>query len=349
MKKSPFLSNPDLDLSGKTVLVRIDCDEDLRQQGEELIVDEDFRLKTAIPTIQVLEEKGVKKIILCGHLGRPDGKPVSELSLEPISNWFTQNFKLCPLVTFDNIDQENTNLVLLENLRFHPGERQAGKDFTQKLASLADVYVNDTFATSHRDHASITKVPQILPGLLGLRFELELRTLDDLIEDPDRPLVFVIGGSKADKVSYLDFLQDWTDTTLVGGKLPVDIKKQSIDYDPAKINVAILNDQKLDISKETISIWEGIIDKAATIVWAGPLGKYEQEPNHKGTQKIMQAIIQSSACKIAGGGDTHRLISRSDVWKEFDFVSVGGGALLTFLKDQSLLGLEAVLSSPEVS
>ncbi len=348
MKKTPYLSDPDLDLSGKTALVRIDCDEDLRKQGEELIVDEDFRLKTAVPTLEVLKEKGVEKIILCGHIGRPGGQPDSELSLEPISNWFTQNYKLCPLVTLDNIDQENSSLVLLENLRFHPGERQADKDFTQKLASLADVYVNDTFATSHRDHASITKVPQILPGLLGLRFELELRTLDNLIEDPDRPLVFVIGGSKADKVSYLDFLQDWADITLVGGKLPVDIKKQAIDYDPAKINVAKLNEQKLDINKETINTWEGIIDKAASIAWAGPLGKYEQAPNHKGTEKIMQAIIQSSAYKIAGGGDTHRLISRADAWQEFDFVSVGGGALLTFLKDQTLFGLEAVLSSPEV-
>lgn len=345
MNSFPFLSNPHLDLSGQTALVRIDCDEDLRQQGEELVVDEDFRLKTALPTIKELQHKNIKRIILCGHMGRPDGQVQADLSLEPISTWFTQNYQTCPLVTLENIKQTNAPLVLLENLRFHSGERNKDPDFIDKLASLADIYVNDTFATSHRDHASITGLPEKLPGLLGLRFELELRTLDDLFESPKRPLVFILGGSKPGKLTYLDFLQDWVDTTLVGGKLPVDIKEKGLSFDTDKIQLGQLNKQKLDITPQTVKKWQKIIATAATIVWAGPLGKYEQEPHQKGTYQIMEAIIKSSAYKLAGGGDTHRLISRADLWDQFDFVSVGGGALLTFLKNQTLIGLDSVLSS----
>ncbi|MFH1561465.1 MAG: phosphoglycerate kinase [Patescibacteria group bacterium] len=322
MTTSRYLSETNFDFSNKTVLVRIDCDVDLRKEKRTWLVDEDFRLKAVLPTIHFLQEKQVKKIILLGHLGRPKGKVVKELSLKPVADWFAK---------------QKVKVDLFENLRFSPKEQENDLGFTKKLAKGADVFVNDALAVSHRRDASIVGLPKILPSFLGLRFESEIKVLSWIRKSIPRPLVFVLGGSKSDKVDYLKFLSDFADYLLVGGKLPL-----LTDYKNKKMILAKLSKNKRDLSSESIEEFKKVINLAKGIIWAGPMGVYEEEENQKGTFEVAKAITKSQAFKVACGGDTHRVISRLNIWDRFDFVSVGGGATLQFLQKQTLPGIEAI-------
>lgn len=328
LKSQNFLSSSGFDFKDKVVLLRIDADVDLKKQGGKLVVDEDFRLKSSLPTIHFLESAGAKKIIILSHLGRPDGKHVSELSLKPITDWFKTN---------------NEEVEVLENLRFDSREEANDPKFAKKLASLGDVFVNDAFGASHRDHVSIVGLPKLLPSFLGLRFEAEIKMLTYLLKRAKRPLVFVLGGSKKDKLSYLDFLADWADKLLIGGKLPLLIQNLKLATRNPKFIIAELNNNQKDINDKTIKEFKKVINQAATIIWAGPMGVYEEEENRQGTTEIIKAIVNSSAgWRIAGGGDTHRVLSWVNLWQKFDFVSVGGGAMLQFLKDKNLPGIKAI-------
>ncbi|MBU2591845.1 MAG: phosphoglycerate kinase [Patescibacteria group bacterium] len=419
IKGKNFLSSTDFDFKDKVVLLRIDCDVDLKEEKGQLVVDEDFRLKSVLPTIKFLQGRGVSKIIMLGHLGRPEGKPVKELSLKPVAVWFSENFAFCELIKdisvlpgqtpvksllrggrlvrrkpclptgrfgeggMNSSDGGMNNLFLLENLRFDPGEEANDKNFVAGLASLAEVYVNDAFGASHRDHASITGLAKILPSFLGLRFEVEVKTLSWIKTKAERPLVFVLGGSKQGKLDYIPFLVNWADYLLVGGKLPLLIQNSKIpERFPSEINgvgknqkynskiqIGRLKKGGRDISQESIVNFKKIINSAATVFWAGPMGVYEEEENRQGTFEIAKAISRLSGSfspgvgldsagekrrtdssdggmnnvfKIAGGGDTHRILSWLNLWHKFDFVSVGGGAALQFLKDDTLPGIEAI-------
>ena len=341
-----FLSDTNSDFfKNKRVLVRIDCDVDLRPKNGRLVVDEDFRLRSVLPTIHFLEEVGAKGIILIGHLGRPGGKVVSELSLQPIADWFSQKLATkVPLFSLRSSSFSTQNsIILLENLRFDSGEENNTPGFARRLAALADIYVNDAFAVSHRRHASIVDLPKLLPSFLGLRFEAEVKTLSWIKKKAHRPIVFVLGGSKSGKLDYIPFLASWADCLLVGGKLPLLIKSQkskvkSQNYN-AKVKIGHLRKNNRDISATTIEQFKKIIAQAKTIIWAGPMGVYEEEENQRGTLEIGQAIAGAEAFKLAGGGDTHRVLSWFNLWENFDFVSVGGGAMLQFLRDETLPGM----------
>jgi len=337
------LSDTDFDFKHKSVLVSIDCDVDLETREGKLVVDEDFRLNSAMPTLNYLKDKGVGKITLLGHIGRPSGKFVSELSLTPIAEWFSQKFGSCQLVPLENLSLEKLGYFnLIENLRFDPGEEGNNIQFSEKLAGLGDVFVNEAFGYSHRSHASIVGIPKLLPSFLGLRFEAEVKTLSWLKQKAGRPLVFVLGGSKSDKLDYIDFLAEWCDKVLIGGKLPQLVKDRPLDE---KIKIGELVDNGKDINEQSINEFKEIISSARTLFWAGPMGVYEEESNQEGTYEIAKTIAQSKVFKVAGGGDTHRIISRLNLWEKFDFVSVGGGAMLDFLKDNSLPGIEALRGS----
>jgi len=226
---------------------------------------------------------------------------------------------------------------LLENLRFEKEERSNGRDFVKKLSALGEVYVNDAFGNSHRDHASITGLAKSLPSFLGLRIEGEVKTLNWLKLHAPRPLVFVLGGSKKGKLDYLDFLSSWADRLLIGGKFPGMIKKKK-----KNMVLATLKKNGKDLDQKSIDLFKEEMKKAKTIVWAGPMGVYEEKESSKGTKEIAEAIGDSQAFKIAGGGDTHRIISAYKLWSCFNFVSVGGGATLQFLKEGSLSGIRAM-------
>jgi len=337
-----YLSDSKFDFKGKTALIRIDSDVDLVKKDGKWIVDEDFRLKSVLPTINLLKKRGAKKIVLLGHLGRPKGRKVKELSLEPIASWFYKQFP-------------TGDLFMLENLRFDSGEKTNDKKFAEKLASFGDVYINDAFGVSHREHASIVGIPKLLPSFLGVRFEGEIKALSWLKKNAPRPLVFVLGGSKPGKLSYIDFLSEWADWLLVGGKLP----SYSLNSKKKGLRVGRLKKNGKDINEETIKEFKEIIRKGKTVAWAGPMGVYEEEENRQGTWEIARAVSGKTdspvsgrmaspgvdaggVFRVAGGGDTHRILSWAKLWNKFDFVSVGGGAMLQFLKNETLPGIEAV-------
>ncbi len=342
-----FLSNSNFDFSNKRVLIRIDCDVDLREENGRLIVDEDFRLQQVLPTLKFLEKAGSEKIIIIGHLGRPAGQPDKKHSLAPIADWFSENFNNCELISFNNRTIEQlSNFCLLNNLRFHSGEIENNQKFAQKLASLADVYINEAFATSHRSHASIVGLPEYLPSFLGLNFEKEINNLTKIKNQAQRPLVIVLGGAKKGKVNYIPFLADLADTLLIGGKLP--LLKQMLNDQMENVKWAGLKDNGKDLSQQDIQEFKNAIHQAQSIFMAGPLGVFEEEDNRQGTVEIVQTIAKSNAFKLAAGGDTHQVLSWLDLWDKFDFVSTGGGAALQFLRDETLPGIEAISNSFEV-
>lgn len=328
-----YLSSTRFNFQGKKVFLRIDADVDYRKEKNQLVVDEDFRLKAVLPTIRFLKEKKVGQIILAGHLGRPGGKKKPELSLGPVARWFD-----CPLISLNQ--KPESDLVLLENLRFDPGEEKNNLVLAKKLASWVDVYINDSFANSHRHHASIIGLAKLLPSFLGLRVEAEIKTLSWLRKEAKRPLVFILGGSKTGKIDYLSFFCQWADYLLIGGKLPLLIKRKITN---PKVKIAQLGKEEKDLSLKSIREFKEIIKKGKTIIWAGPMGVYEEKKFRQGTWETVKAIVKSNAFKVAGGGDSHRVLSWTKSWTKFDFVSAGGGAMLQFLKDETLPGIEAII------
>lgn len=338
----------DTDVLGKRVFLRSDLDVPLL----EMTIEDDTRLQAGLPTIQYLLEHGAT-VIVAGKLGRPDGVDKS-LSLKPVAEWLVKKlqpntYNLTP-TTLGDFDgwRIADKLFLLENLRFYPGEEANDSQFAQKLASLADIYVNDSFAVSHRNHASIVGVPALLPHFAGLRMAKEVEVLGDVLENPKRPLVVVIGGAKVEtKMPLITKMIETADTILVGGKLPLEPQVQAMHEN--KLIIATLTADGTDITAESVEKFSSAIEDAQTIVWNGPLGliKEDTTDTEKGTREIALAIAKSNAYKIVGGGDTLDYLRRLGIIGQFDFVSMGGGAMLSFLSGEELPGLKALsLPSP---
>lgn len=315
----------DLDVTNKRVLVRADLDVD---------TSETYRLEALLPTLKYLSSKS-SKIILIGHRGRPEGKVVEELKMKPVENELR---KIASGIEFE----------VLENLRFDPGEEANDLEYTKKLASLGETYVNEAFANSHREHASIVGLPKLLPHAAGLRFVEEVNNLSRVFDPstgsgPRRPVVIIVGGSKKDKLDYIEDLKLIADKILVGGRLPDylerDTRHQILD---TKIIVASLLPDKEDLTVNSIIKFEEEIKKAGTIVLAGPMGKYEDEGHRQGTERIFKAVAASSAFKVAGGGDSIKALKVLSVVEGFDWVSVGGGAMIEFIIKGTLPGIEAL-------
>ena len=322
-----FLKLSDLDITAKKVLLRADLDVDFDTKTN----NEDIRLKSILPTLEYLVEKNAEVIII-GHRGRPGGKIDENLSLEPIS-------KIIEKLLREKIGEEKMKSVkmeMLENLRFNPGEEANDGEFTKHLAGKGDVYVNEAFANSHRKHASIVGLPKILPHAVGLRFAEEVENLSKVLNNPKRPVVFIIGGVKKDKLDYLPLLEKIADKVLVGGRLPAYAEISN------KFLVANLLPDKEDLTIHSIERFEEEIAKAGTIVLAGPMGKYEDEGHRQGTERVFKAVGKSSAFKVTGGGDSLVVVQLFNLMEKFDWVSVGGGAMLEFLAKGTLPGIQAL-------
>jgi phosphoglycerate kinase len=327
MFKLPKLQ--DLDVVGKKVLLRADLDIDIED------FENDLRIKSLIPTLDYLKEKSAQIIILA-HKGRPlqnatDGKPVfdDKLSLKPFQPFF-----------------DNWGAEVKENLRFEKGEEENDPDFVKRLAGLGDIYINEAFASSHRSHASIIGIPKLLPHAMGLRFEKEIENLSKVFE-PIRPLVFLISGIKEDKLQYIKEFEKFADRVLVGGRLPDflgDRGLESVRNQNGKVIVGNLVMDKEDITLHTIDKFNKEINNAGMIVVSGPLGKYEDEGHRQGTESVFKAVAECSAYKIAGGGDTEAALNLLGLTNKFDWVSVGGGAMLEFLSKKTLPGIEALMN-----
>jgi len=222
MLQPPKKTLDDIDVSGKKVLVRVDFNVPLDIERN---VADDTRIRGAIPTISYLLDHGAKPILM-SHLGRPKGQVVESLRMGPVGKRLAELIKY-PVVSLKEcvgprvkgaIDGNSKAIILLENLRFYPGERENLPDFSRQLADLADVYVDDAFGTSHRAHASTVGVTRYLPSVMGLLMEKELETLGALMEDPERPFTVVLGGNKiSDKLGVIDSFLEIADCILTGG------------------------------------------------------------------------------------------------------------------------------------
>lgn len=316
MIKLPLLK--DFDFKNKRVVVRGDLDFDPSDS-------ENLRLKVLIPTLKYLKGQGAS-VTLIGHRGRPEGKVDDALSLKPFEKVF-----------------EKWGVKVEENLRFDPGEEANNPDFAKKLAGLGDFYVNEAFGVSHRSHASIVGLPKLLLHAAGLRFSEEVSNLSKVLVDPKRPVMFIISGVKDDKLEYIDEFLKMSDMVLIGGRLPDYIHDASPLRKNPKVIVGDLVADKEDITIHSIEKFENEIKKAGTIVVSGPVGKFEDEGHRQGTKRVFEVVCNTSSFKVAGGGDTETAIKLLGLENRFDWISVGGGAMLTFLAKKTLPGIEALL------
>lgn len=334
----------DLDLKNKNVLLRLDLDVPV-ERGK---VTDDSRLREAVPTIEYLQEQGAGKITVIGHRGRPfdsaqghgpDGKVVESLSLETVGKALEKILK-----EEMGAEAEKLDLFMLENLRFNEGEDSGSEEFAKELASGQDVFVNEAFGTTHRNAASITKLPKLLKSAAGLHLQEEVENLSKVLDEPKRPLVFILGGGKMDKALYVDKILEHADWVLVGGVLPKEVKSYCKENGNMCVAAAHLTRDSRDITPDSIRNFIQVIKTAGTIVWNGPLGDIDSD-HWDGTHAIADALAKSSAYKVVGGGDTIRALQKFGVLEKMNYVSTGGGAMLEFLAYGDLPGLKALRGS----
>lgn len=315
-----------VDIRGKSVLVRLDLDLPL-EKGK----FDTTRLSDGVQTLQYLIDHDAKKITVIGHRGRPEGKKVSKLSLKPIEKLLVKIVKIPKTVEFR----------VLENLRYDKREEAGSLPYAKELAKGHDMYVNDAFASSHREHTSITYIPKILPTYFGLQFEKELKGLAPLIANQKRPFIAILGGAKIEtKLPIIKALQEKADVILVGGKLAVELIKHPIEN--RKLIVGVLTKDGKDISKLTVEQFARFISMGQTIMWNGPMGKFEDAASRSGTRAIGNLLAGTKGYTVVGGGDTEAALSLLKVRKGISFISSGGGAMLDYVAYGTLPGIEAI-------
>ncbi len=338
----------DADITNKRVLVRADLDVPIKGVGSKKPpeITDDFRLRMIIPTLEYLV-KQKSKIIICGHLDRPGGEVVEELRLDPLAEFLENRFSvvrkvnqiLGPQIGEEIKLLEGGDMLMLENLRFDPGERKEDENFIKGLAELADIYVNECFATSHRSHASITGLPKILPSFAGFRLEKEAKELSNVLKNPVRPLVFLLGGAKvATKIPLVYNFSGIADKILLGGKLMLEEQFRELP------NVIFPSDsnEDFDIGPRAIDTYKRYLISAGTVVWNGPLGKFETEPYDQGTKELAHFLAKIDAKTIVGGGDTLAALNKFGLRDKMGFISTGGGAMLSFLAEGDLPGFQGL-------
>ena len=248
----------DLDVRGKKVLVRVDFNVPLSKEDRSKIAD-DSRIRAALPTIDYLLENGAK-VILISHLGRPGGEANQEFTLKPVANWLSNHygekfeFLAADEVVNEDVEEKVNELkdgeiALLENTRFVAGETKNDEAFAKELASLADLYVNDAFGTSHRAHASNVGVASILPSAVGLLIEKEIDVMGKALENPEHPFLSILGGAKvSDKIGVIENLITKVDTILIGGGMAYTFLKAQ----GKEIGKSLLEEDKMDLSLELL-------------------------------------------------------------------------------------------------
>ncbi len=378
-------------LKNKRVFLRLDLNVPLQKNK----VLDFYKIEATVKTIDYLVEQGAI-VIVSSHLGRPDGKVKAELSLKPVALALAKisahKLKFIPEIEPSKIKPLLKNLksgeiVCLENLRFHPGEEKNNATYAKGLASLADYYVNDALAVSHREHASVVAITKYLPSYGGFHLEEELLALAKVLT-PRKPLVIIMGGAKIQsKLPLIDHLYARSSKILLGGGLAntffkqqgleigksitdsssekelarVLKKRKSIAKVVAPVDVVVKNrqgkilakpsksvlktDNILDIGPDTISLYAKHIKSAQTLVWNGPMGKFEEKEFSIGTLALARLIAARSSGRaygVAGGGETIAALKHSSMIEFMDWVSTAGGAMLTYLGGEPMPGLEVL-------
>lgn len=361
------------DVAGRRVLVRTDFNVPMETSptGERTIVD-DFRIRAALPTIDWLRERGAH-VVCASHLGRPKGAPDERYSMVPIR---------------ERLNELSPGVELLENLRFDPGEEANDPLFVERLIGGIDAYVNDAFGAAHRAHASIVGPPKTLPSAMGRLLEREVDVLLGLRTSPRHPFVAVLGGSKiSDKLGVVESLLNVVDALVIGGAmcftflaaqgrsigsslyepdfvetcrrllagdkpihLPDDMVGLDADGRYATFGRRIPDGAKgFDIGPGTAAAFSDIIMDARTVFWNGPMGMFEDERFAGGTRTVAQAMAETKAFTVVGGGDSAAAIAQFGYDDDVDHVSTGGGAALELLELGDLPGLKALREAPNVA
>lgn len=381
-----------VDVAGKRVLMRVDFNVPLGKSGE---ITDDRRIEMALPSIRSVLDRG-GSLILMSHLGRPDGEPDPAYSMRPTAVRLAELVGRPVQFAADTVGPEATKLasalqpgqiLVLENLRFQPGEKKGDAQFSQSLANMGDVYCNDAFGTCHRKDASMVAVPQAMAGkprVVGFLVEKEIRYLSETISNPHRPFVAILGGAKvSDKINVIANLLKVCDQVLIGGAMAYtfslaqggDVGKSLVEPDKVELARELLaksngklqlpddthcgdqfsgdcqkqivpagkipaDFQGLDIGPLTMKRYAQIIAGAKTVVWNGPMGVFEIPPFDAGTKAVAQAIADSQATSIIGGGDSAAAIAQLGFEDRVTHVSTGGGASLEMLEGKKFAAVE---------
>jgi len=339
----------DFSVFNKRVLVRCDFNVPVDEKGNIL---DDFRIKQTLPTIKYLIDQKAK-IILMSHLGEPGGVVVPELKMGKVAEKLAEYLNISIGQEDEciglEVEEESNKLkpgkiLLLENLRFYKEETDNNLEFAKKLSYLGDIYVNDAFSVCHRNNASVELVPTFLPNCAGLLLEKEITSLDKVMNNPEKPMVAIIGGKKVEtKSKFIDNISGVADFVLVSGLIAKEVAEKDIKFKfPEKIVVPVGQLDALDISDESIKIFQEKIMQAKTALWNGPFGKFEDKEYAKGSLAIAQAIIDSGAFSVVGGGETVEFLEKQGIVDKFSHVSTGGGAMLSYLAGDKLPGIEAL-------
>jgi len=259
------MSVSDVEVEGKRVLVRVDFNVPLDERGE---ITDDSRIKAALPTIKYLIDRGAR-VILISHLGRPKGKVVDGLRLGVVAQRLSQILGQQVRIVTDCIGPEakraieklrDGNVLLLENIRFHPEEEENDASFAQALAQLGDIYVNDAFGTAHRAHASIVGIANYLPAVAGLLLEKEIKTLGGILGNPVPPFAVLLGGAKiSDKLGLLENIRDKVDSLLIGGGMAATFLKAR----PYEVGSSLIEEDKLEFVTKLV---EGIAEQGGRLL-----------------------------------------------------------------------------------
>jgi phosphoglycerate kinase len=332
-------SVPAEQLKGKKVLVRVDFNVPM-ENGR---VTNDFRIRQALSTLKFLSQAGAQ-VTAISHLSD------SQASLVPV---------------MEHLKTLAPEVRLLENLRQNPREEQNDIEFAKMLATGQDLFVNDAFSASHRKHASIVGIPQILPSYAGLLLEREIQELSRAFE-PEHPFIFFLGGIKfSTKVPLINKFLDLADKIFIGGALAnsflkamgQDVGESVVDKDlellkpflnhskiilPSK--VVRVDNKIVDVDPEALETIAGELSNAKMVLWNGPMGNFEAG-HTAGTKALIEKISGSGAYSIVGGGDTVAAIEEMNLGAKFGFISTGGGAMLDFLGNGTLPGIEALEDS----
>jgi 3-phosphoglycerate kinase len=388
----------DIEVTGKRVLVRVDFNVPQDKSGA---ITDDRRIRAALPTIRYLIEHGAR-VILASHLGKPKGKPedAARFTLAPaaarLAELLGQPVPLAPDCVGDAakaaVDKlRNGDVLLLENVRFHPEEEKNDPEFARQLASLAECYVNDAFGSAHRAHASTEGVAKYLPGVAGYLMQKELQYLGQALADPKRPFVAILGGAKvASKIRVIDNLLGKVDRLIIGGGMAYTFLKaqgkeigsslldaESLDYCREVLSnagsklllptdVVVSDKNPFDVGGDAVQTrvvsadaipagWEGAdigpetrkafadaVKDAGLVVWNGPMGIFEFEKFAEGTRAMAQALADSQAITIVGGGDSAAAVEQLGFADKITHISTGGGASLEFLEGTPLPGVVAL-------
>jgi 3-phosphoglycerate kinase len=372
-------------VKNKTVFLRVDFNVPTAK-GK---IDDETKILAVLPTIRFLLRYRCR-IILATHLGEPGGKKITALSCGFLAKRLNlilggNRVKFVADIVGHKAEAaikalKPGRIVFLENLRFDKREEMDDKGFAKKLASPAEIYINDAFSVCHRAHASISAIRRYLPSFAGFLLQKEIFNLDK-IKHPAKPLIVLMGGAKIKtKINLIKNLRDKAAKILIGGALAnnffkamgLEVGRSLVDSESVAIAKKLLADKKivlpldvtvnhqnvatvklidninksdviLDIGPQTIMLYSGIIKKARTIVWNGPMGAFEQTHYRHGTIALGQLIAARSRGKtfgVVGGGETLEALKKTKMDGYVDWVSTGGGAMLSYLGGEKMPGLE---------